>query len=116
VSAKTRTPSLRHHKPSGQAVVTLSGRDIYLGPYGSPEADQRYHQAIAEWCARGRMAPSPKSEPQLGPTVAEILLPYVEYIDTYYKRSDGTPEVRPQNQTTRLSGQMLQLMTSIVAC
>ena len=38
VSAKPRVPSLRHHKPSGQAVVTLSGRDVYLGPHGSPEA------------------------------------------------------------------------------
>jgi hypothetical protein len=35
MSATTlRTPSYRHHKPSGQAVVTLEGRDIYLGRYG----------------------------------------------------------------------------------
>src|SRR5262245_18791543 len=33
-----RTPSYRHHKPSGQAVVTQDGRDIYLGRYGSPES------------------------------------------------------------------------------
>ena len=25
-----RVPSYRRHKPSGQAVVTLNGRDIYL--------------------------------------------------------------------------------------
>ena len=28
-----RTPSYRLHKPSGQAVVTLDGRDHYLGPW-----------------------------------------------------------------------------------
>ena len=33
-----RTPSYRLHKPTGQAVVTLSGRDIYLGKYGSIES------------------------------------------------------------------------------
>jgi hypothetical protein len=32
---KTKTPSYRLHKGSGQAVVTLSGKDIYLGVHGS---------------------------------------------------------------------------------
>ena len=31
-------PSYRHHKPSGKAVVTLSGRDFYLGLWQSPES------------------------------------------------------------------------------
>jgi hypothetical protein len=31
----SRIPSYRRHKASGQAVVTLAGRDIYLGAYGS---------------------------------------------------------------------------------
>ena len=30
-----KTPSLRHHKPTSQAVVTLDGRDFYLGKHGS---------------------------------------------------------------------------------
>jgi hypothetical protein len=28
-------PSYRRHKPSGQAVVTLNGKDIYLGTYST---------------------------------------------------------------------------------
>jgi len=32
---RSRLPLYRHHKPSGQAVVTLSGCDIYLGSYGT---------------------------------------------------------------------------------
>ena len=28
-----RTPKLRRHKPSWQAVVTLDGKDHYLGPW-----------------------------------------------------------------------------------
>ena len=34
-NATLRIPSYRHHKPSGQAVVTLGGRDIYLGKYNT---------------------------------------------------------------------------------
>ena len=28
-------PKYRKHRASGQAVVTLNGRDIYLGPHGT---------------------------------------------------------------------------------
>jgi hypothetical protein len=28
-----QVPSLRRHKPSGRAIVTLSGKDRYLGPW-----------------------------------------------------------------------------------
>jgi hypothetical protein len=36
VSDRTpRTPSYRRHKPTGQAVVTIHGRDFYLGRFGS---------------------------------------------------------------------------------
>jgi len=30
------------HKASGQARVTVNGKDHYLGPYGSPESGRRY--------------------------------------------------------------------------
>ena len=30
---KNKVPSYRLHKATGQAVVTLNGRDIYLGVY-----------------------------------------------------------------------------------
>jgi len=33
-----RIPSYRLHKPWGRAVITLGGRDIYLGPHGTPES------------------------------------------------------------------------------
>ena len=32
---RPRTPSYRRHKPSGQAVVTLNGKDYYLGKNGA---------------------------------------------------------------------------------
>ena len=36
------TPSYRLHRPTNKAVVTLNGRDFYLGPYGSPESRAEY--------------------------------------------------------------------------
>jgi hypothetical protein len=30
-----RVPSYLHHRPSGQAVVTLNGRDFYPGPWNT---------------------------------------------------------------------------------
>ncbi|HEU5117937.1 MAG TPA: hypothetical protein VFT74_15020, partial [Isosphaeraceae bacterium] len=54
-----RTPSYRLHKPSGQAVVTLGGRDYYLGLYGSSESRTEYDRRLAEWLANGRRAATP---------------------------------------------------------
>lgn len=39
---KHKTPIYRRHNASGQAVVTLDGRDFYLGPYGSRVSRAEY--------------------------------------------------------------------------
>ncbi len=44
-------PKYRKHLSSGRAVVTLSGRDCYLGVYGSEESKQNYRRLIAEYLA-----------------------------------------------------------------
>lgn len=38
---KSKAPNRRYHM-SGQSVVTIAGRDIYLGPHDSPESIARY--------------------------------------------------------------------------
>src|SRR5262245_12247819 len=48
-----RVPTMRLHKASGQAVVTIAGRDVYLGRWNDPEKLERYRRAIAEWMATG---------------------------------------------------------------
>ena len=42
-------PAYRRHKPTSQAVVTLSGRDIHLCRYGSKESRAEYNRLIDEW-------------------------------------------------------------------
>jgi hypothetical protein len=42
-----RTPSYRLHRARGLAVVTLGGRDHYLGPHGTPESHEAYDRLVA---------------------------------------------------------------------
>ena len=56
-TGRTKPPSYRHHKASGQAVVTLSGQDFYLGPYGTKVSRNEYDRRVGEWMAAGRTLP-----------------------------------------------------------
>jgi len=44
-----RKPSYRFHKARRCAVVTIAGKDHYLGAYDSPESWEKYHRLVAEW-------------------------------------------------------------------
>lgn len=79
-------PSYRHHKPSGRAVVTLNGKDFYLGTWNSAESREEYGRLIAEWLSNGRQLPDVVPLGQL--TVVELLAAYLEFAKTYYVR-DG---------------------------
>jgi integrase len=81
-------PSLRRHKASGQAVVALSGRDHYLGPWGSKPAKREYERLIGEWLAAGRLLPAASNV--IGTTVAELAAAYLRFAKSYY-RKDGKP-------------------------
>lgn len=75
-----RTPSYRHHKGSGQAVVTLDGRDVYLGAYGSDASRSAYDRIVAEWLVNGR-----RLADQEGITIAELVVRYLEFVDRRYR-------------------------------
>jgi len=89
MSQRRRIPKYRHHKPSGQAVVTLSGRDFYLGNHGSTASHEEYERRIAEWLANGRrLSEAAPNRPAL--TVGEVILRYWEHAQGYYQK-DGEP-------------------------
>lgn len=101
-------PGMTCHRASGQAVVRLSGRDIYCGPYGSPEAKSKYDEAVARWLAHGRCWPreGPSGAAE-GISVAEMLLAYLAWADGYYKPPSREPEalrlaLRPLRQAHAL--------------
>jgi integrase len=89
-----RIPSLRRHKPSQQGVVTLNGRDHYLGSWPAsrrkpPEDVQAAYDAkIAEWLAGGRLAEDNQAEAL---TVAELLDCFWTHAQKHYRDADGNP-------------------------
>lgn len=83
-----RVPSYRRHKPTGQAVVTLNGRDHYLGKYGSATSREKYARLIAEWSDRERTGTSAdRRGPQTAAIVDEVILGYVRHVLDYYRES-----------------------------
>ncbi|MCA9077478.1 MAG: hypothetical protein KDA93_20805 [Planctomycetaceae bacterium] len=47
-------PSYRRHKPKGQAVVTINGRDRYLDKWNSAVGRAEYGCLTTEFLANGR--------------------------------------------------------------
>ena len=89
--SKNALPAYRRHKQSGQAIVTLSGKDFLLGPQGSAASHGEYNRLVAEWVANGRSLPAPG---QVGLTVNELILRYWRYAKSYYqKNGQATSEV-----------------------
>lgn len=84
-------PKYRKHKPSGQAVVTLNGRDHYLGPHNSETSIAEYDRLIAEWLANGRRLSLDDEEASF--TVNELIVAYWQHAETYYvKNGEPTDE------------------------
>ncbi|MDV6034396.1 MAG: tyrosine-type recombinase/integrase [Phycisphaera sp. RhM] len=69
---KAKAPARRYHM-SGQSVVTIAGRDIYLGPHDSPQSIARYAALIAVYQASGLTLPEGFTIETLDPQVAAIL-------------------------------------------
>jgi hypothetical protein len=87
---KHKLPSLRLHRPSGRAVVTLNGRDHYCGPWNTPEARAEYKRLIAEWLAAGRGAPQPApGAPAPDPSVSEVLVAFLDHAEAHYRTPAG---------------------------
>lgn len=84
-SAVKGIPKYRLHRGSGLAVVTLAGRDHYLGRHGTPASRAEYLAKIAEWEASGG------SEPCDDATVDDLATRYIERSrDHYVKRGRAT--------------------------
>jgi hypothetical protein len=79
---KIRVPSLRLHKPTGQAVVTLSGKDFYLGRYDSPDARQAYFKLLSEWKSTNRSITF--SEPVECLTMGQVGMAFLDHAKAYH--------------------------------
>jgi hypothetical protein len=86
---KNKIPSYLPHTASGQARVRVNGRDVYLGPYGSPESKQEYARFIAENVGNGKppTITVPDGERR---TIAVLVVKYDDFAQAYYVKN-GVP-------------------------
>ncbi|CAN5615558.1 tyrosine-type recombinase/integrase [soil metagenome] len=95
-----RQPSYRLHKPRNSAVVTINGKNHYLGPWQSPESHEKYAALVAEWKRNGGSSPTQTTPtnastttPESTQTVSMLILAYFKHAQTYYvKHSKPTSE------------------------
>jgi integrase len=81
-----RPPKYRRHKAKNLAVVTLNGRDHYLGKYGSAASHEAYRRLTAQWMLGGGKMPVDRGEV----TVSEVLAAHLRFARGYYVKN-GKP-------------------------
>src|SRR5688572_24316012 len=92
-----RTPKYRCHKATGQAVVTLSGRDHYLGPWQSAKSKREYARLTSEWLAAGGVVAKDQSA---AITVEELLAAFWQHAKAYYVNAESRPTTEQLNFRT----------------
>jgi integrase len=101
----SRQPSYRLHKARNCAVVTIGGKNHYLGAYDSPESHEKYGRLIAEWKRNGNHLPPASlssTEPDRRLLVSELILSYFRHAEIYYvKHGRQTSEVDNIRQALR---------------
>src|SRR5262245_507544 len=80
-----RIPKLCFHRGTGRAYVTdpVSRSEVYLGLWGTPEADQAY----GEWVKSFLTPPPIQVKDPAVITVAELLVAYLEHAHVYYRKN-----------------------------
>lgn len=98
-----RIPSYRRHRASGQAVVTLSGRDHYLGPHGSKTSIVEYDRLVAEWLATRRtLTPGGGEQGASGVTIDQLVHAFWQHAKRFCVRPDGLPTGETENYRNAL--------------
>lgn len=81
-----KLPKYRRHKATGQAVVTLNGRDFYLGPWQSAASKREYARMTSEWLAAGGVLPTDNAAEL---TVIELLDAFWQHAKRHYVGGNG---------------------------
>ncbi len=82
-----RTPKLRFHKATKRYVVTLNGKDVYLGK-DRVNAETQYHRMMLEYTTTGGQYAAPATPADM--LVCECIERYVVDREAYYA-SNPTP-------------------------
>jgi integrase len=97
-SANLRVPKVFHHKGTGQDAVCVRDplgkrRMVYLGRHGSPEAQRRLREVLAEHLAGKSVATVRETRkavaPSSWPTVAQLCAAYLLHAQRFYRDEHG---------------------------
>jgi len=83
----SKLPKYSKHRATGQAVVTIGGRDIYLGKHNTTASRAVYNRLVAEYLANDRRLPTVMA----GLTIAEVVDRFWSHCQKYYRHPNGTP-------------------------
>ncbi len=81
-------PKYRKHRATGKAIVTLCGKDHYLGVHGTKASKQEYDRLIGEWLANERKLPIQVESVAF--SIVELCSEYWRFCLKYY-RKNGKP-------------------------
>ena len=88
----TSIPKYRKHRASGQAMVTINGKDHYLGPHGTKASKLEYDRLINQWIASSRNPLFGLPSEQCGePSLSDLMNAYRKWAVKYYRHPDGKP-------------------------
>ncbi len=79
------TPKYRLHRATGRAVVTVSGRDVDLGPWRSKASLVEYDRLVGQWLAAGR--PSAMDGDASSMTIVELMARYGRFVRKHYVKN-----------------------------
>lgn len=85
---RNKLPSYRLHKARGLAVVTLGGKDFYLGAYGSKVSRLEYDRIVSEWISNGRNFATAVADNEHQITVTEVIAAYWGHAQAYYVKDN----------------------------
>jgi hypothetical protein len=103
-----RQPKYCLHKSTNQAFVRVNGKQIYLGPYDSPESREAYEREILHW--RRTHDTTGKHTT----TVGQLCLAFQQHADRFYVDENGKPTGEANN--FRKSLKLLISMFRTVYC
>src|SRR3954454_15878352 len=94
-----KPPAYRLHKPTGQAVVRIDGRDFYLGKHGTEASHEAYRRLIADWATSPHAPSTAASRSTVGIdlTINELMVAYWDKHVVVYYTKHGRPTSEVDN-------------------
>ena len=85
-----RLPGYQLHRATGQARVSIRGRDHYLGPHGSEQSKARYAELIRQLKVEAAQAEAKRDAERRASssdsTIQELIPDYLEHCMAYYRK------------------------------